>query len=156
MSDGLGVSGGGHRGSVGDDVEVDAGKGGVGCAQVADQRCVIFVGARGRNGGQAVDAGAGIRYEEGVKESGGVLVEVVGTATGSDDSRLRLLSRCGGGSAEDVESAVGGFLAGIDVDVKLRLGLFQRRQGKQGCGDYKDAKGQTFTVCGGGGTVLFS
>ena len=89
MGNGLGVSAGGHRGSVGDNVEIGAGKGGVDRAQAANQRCVIFVGVHGGNGGQAFDAGAGIRCEEVVKESGGVLIKpVVAAATGSDDSRL--------------------------------------------------------------------
>ena len=84
MSDGLGVSAGSHRGGVGDDVEVGAGEGGVGRAQSVEQGAVVFVGRGDGHGGQAFEAGAGIRGEEIVKESGGVLKEPDGPATGSD------------------------------------------------------------------------
>ncbi len=56
-----------------------------------------------------------------------------------------------GRSAKHPERLVGVVLALVDVNEQLRLGLFQWRQGKQGRGDYKGAKSQTFTVCGGGG-----
>ena len=41
------------------------------------------------------------------------------------------------------------------MDEKLSLGMFQRGQSKQGCGDYKGAEGQTFTACAGGGYSTF-
>ena len=40
-----------------------------------------------------------------------------------------------GGAGENPKSLVGFVLAGIDIDDQLRLGLFQQRQNKQGCGD---------------------
>ena len=63
---------------------------------------------------------------------------------------------CGRRAGENPEGLVGGVvLAGIDVDEKLGLGLFQRNQSKQSCGDYKGAECQTFTACGGGGDCVF-
>ena len=61
-----------------------------------------------------------------------------------------------GAAGENPEGLVGGaVLAGIDVDVKLGLALFQRGQSKQGRG-YENAKGQRLTVqgCGGGGDLV--
>ena len=51
MSDGLRVSAGGHCGSVGEDVEVGIGEGGVDRAQSAKQGAVVFVGRGDGNGG---------------------------------------------------------------------------------------------------------
>ena len=57
----------------------------------------------------------------------------------------------GRAAGESPDGSVVVALEGIDVDVELRLGLLQRSQSKQSCGDYKGAECQTFTACGGGG-----
>ena len=75
-----------------------------------------------------------------------VVVGVAGVVV-ADAPKLSGGARAG----EDPESLVSVISALVDVDEKLRLGLFQRGQSQQGRGDYEGAECQTFTACGGGG-----
>ena len=64
------------------------------------------------------------------------------------------VSAGGRAAGESPDGLVVVALEGIDGDEELRLALFQRRQSKQGRGDYEGTECQTFTVCGGGGGVF--
>ena len=144
MRDGLGVGADAKRGGVG-------GGGGKGLRSSAAGNSssdgIIVFGIVGAGGG----GGEGSQSEDGVAgrvdvgkgrggEPGGVLI-IVGVAGRSSDGTFRVVGAAkenefcigNGGAAKNPESVRGGVvLAGIDINVNLRLALVKRRHKEQG------------------------
>ena len=118
---------GGRVGGVGG--KSDVGLAAAGNAGI-DRSDVFGVGAgkQGRKSRQLVVGSVGVVQVA----RKGKRVSPVKISAASDAGGAGVVGRAA--AAKHPEGLVGGaVLAGIDVDVKLRLALFQRRQGKQSC-----------------------
>ncbi len=152
VGDGSAAACEGDGGGVGD----AGGKSDVGSAAAGNSgihRSDIFgvgAGKQGRKRDVSIAGfGAGVEVAVVFHNSPSIAAAVVGVAGGGVADAPKL--RGGSCSGEDPKSlVVGVVLALVDVDVQLRLALFQRNQSKQGRG-YEDAECQMFKTAGGGG-----
>ena len=87
---------------------------------------------RGKGDVLVAGFGAGIHVSVVVHDFPSVAHVKVGVAAGGAADAVKLAG--GGRAAKHPESLVGVVLALVDIDVKLRLALFQRNKGKQGRG----------------------